>query len=171
MTEDIRLEVDGHMIKKVRRTGLHSEALRIIRPGHPNSAVGELLYIGRTAPIPLAQGRRIRVELQGDFTPGSPEPDFHEAWPLKHVYINQGRRRTYLNALVARCNGASWYAHDIRIIGNSEIVYDRRGGGFRDNVQLWIRHEGGCQPRGHLSSTFRIFGAGAPLLNSPEDVL
>jgi hypothetical protein len=99
-------------------------------------------YIGRTARIPLAQEDEFEIELQGDFTPGSPEPDFHEAWPLKHVYINQSRRRRYLNALVARCNGASWYAHDIRIIGNSEIVYDRRGGGFRDNVQLWIQTRG-----------------------------
>ena len=142
MTEDIRLEVDGHMIKKARRTGIHSGALRIIRPGYPEKRCWEATISGELRLFRLRKEDEFEIELQGDFTPGSPEPDFHEAWPLKHLYINQGRRRTYLNALVARCNGASWYAHDIRIIGNSKIVYDRRGGGFRGNVQLWIQTRG-----------------------------
>jgi hypothetical protein len=143
MTDNVRLLVDGHMIKAARVPGgVHSRALRILLPGQPEqrswgATISEELRVFRSR-----KEDDFEIEVRGDLTLACPEPDPSEGWPLKHIYIQQSRRQKYLNALVVRCNYTSWYHHDIRVIGYSEIVYDLRGRGFHDDAQLWIQTRG-----------------------------
>ena len=143
MTDVVRLLVDGKMIKAARKPGgLHHQALRILQPGQPERRDWGATISGELRVFRARPEDDFEIEVRGDFTSGSPEPDYGERWPLKHIYVQQSRRQKYLNALVARCNHASWYRHDIRIIGKSEIVYDRHGKGFQKNAQLSIQTRG-----------------------------
>jgi hypothetical protein len=142
MVDNLCLKVDGRMIKNARAGKVaYGEALRIIRPGQSESRAWGATVSGVLHLFRVRTEDDFQIEVQGDFRPGCPEPAVGKAWPVKHIYIDQGRRK-YLDAIVARCDEKSWYAHDIKIIGCCQIVYDRRGKGLDDNVQLWIQTQG-----------------------------
>jgi hypothetical protein len=173
VASNIRLRVDGDRIKAARKpNGHHGKALRILRPGQSEvrdwgatiSGGGEL-RISRSD-----KGDEFEIEvLSGDFKSGCPKLLCTEAWPLKHVYIQQSLRHSRLDALIACCDGASWYHHDIRIVGDSDIVYDRHGCGFRGNVQLWIQTRGKIVPVGSdwQTSPLRVNPVAADILSKP----
>lgn len=143
MADTVRLLVDGEVIKAVRERGaLHRKALRIFSPGQPEQRSWGATVCGELRVFRMHKDEEFAMEVNGDFLPGCPDPDLSETWPLKHVYIQQSRRHKYLNALVARCKYVSWYHHDIRVIGRSEIVYDLGGKGFKGMAQLWVQTRG-----------------------------
>jgi hypothetical protein len=149
VADNVHLKVDGDLIKDARDLrkpdAHHGKALRIFRSGQCEERDwGGTISGGGELRISRARKEdEFQIEvLNGDFKSGCPQPYFTETWPLKHVYIQQTLRHKRLDALIACCNGASWYHHDIRIIGDSEIVYDCHGRGFRGDVQLWIQTRG-----------------------------
>jgi hypothetical protein len=173
VADNIRLRVDGNLIKSARKPDGHpGKALRIFRLGQNEErdwgatiTNGAVIRVFRSV-----KEDEFEIEVSnGDFRPGSPEPDYTEAWPLKHVYIQQSLRHNRVDALVACCNRASWYHHNIKIIGDSEIVYDRRGRGFRDNVQLWIQTRGQIVPLGGAwqCSPRRVNSVNPDILDKP----
>jgi hypothetical protein len=111
-------------------------------PASPNSALGVLRSPGNCACSVRRKKTSSRSRYKAISHSAAPNPISARGWPIKHIYVQQSRRQKYLTALVARCNCTSWYHHDIRVIGYSEIVYDLRGRGFHDDAQLWIQTQG-----------------------------
>lgn len=143
MVDNLCLKVDGRLIKNARAGKVaHGEALRIIQPGQSESRAWGATISGELHLFRFRREDEFQIEVRGDFISGCPAPANGEAWPVKHIYIQQNRREKYLDAIVARCDHVSWYAHDIKIIGCCQIVYDRRGRGFHNNAQLWIQTQG-----------------------------
>jgi hypothetical protein len=88
--------------------------------------------------IVQAAMKNFRIDLlKGEVEYGSPEPD--KSRKTKHIYIQQSLRRSTLDALIISLPQGTLYHHDIKIVEDCEMVYDRSGRGLGNNTQFWIQ--------------------------------
>jgi hypothetical protein len=84
MSDNVRLLVDGHMIKAAREPGgAHSRALRVLRPGQPEQRSWGATISGELRVFRSQKEDEFEIEVQGDITFGCPEPDFSEGMAHK----------------------------------------------------------------------------------------
>jgi hypothetical protein len=131
--------VDGIAIKRARKTGNHQEALRVFRDNEPECRCwGVTITCGEVRVHRATRDAEFRIDLlAGEFECGSPEPDKRDK--TKHIYIQQSLRRSRLDALIVSLYCETLYHHDVKIVGDCEIVYDRNGRGLGNYTQLWIQ--------------------------------